>query len=139
MKKIVLPIVLGVTLLTACQQSEPTAAKKKVEAKVPQTTVEKNKNTTFLYPNLLAENGKSYSLLVIGELDSKTPIEKNAKIIKSVKNILSLPTLKMANKIYPELQIESTPSYLLFDENDEVYHSKNLKELSQYLESNPVK
>jgi hypothetical protein len=139
MNKIVLPIILGVTLLTACQHSEPKAIEKKMASTIPPTKVESHKNTTFPYPNLLAENEKSYSLLVIGEPANKTPIEKNDKIVKSVQNILSLPTLKMATSIYPELKIESIPSYLLFDENGVVYQSKNQKELSRYLQSNPAK
>jgi hypothetical protein len=138
MKKIVLPILIGISLLTACQQNEKKATEKKVR-EIPQVSVAKNDVTTFPYPNLLAENEQTYSLLVIGEQDNKTPIEKSTKIIKAVKNILSLPTLDMAKKIYPELQIESTPAYLLFDKNGKVHQSKNQKELTSYLESNPAK
>lgn len=140
MMKRVWPIFIGIILLAACQNSgSKEKTEKNTATNIPQVTVEKKADITFPYPNLLAENDQSYSLLVIGEQDNNAPIEKNKMIIKDVKNILSLPTREMANKIYPELQIESAPAYLLFDNDGKVNQSKNAKELSRYLKANPAK
>jgi hypothetical protein len=140
MKKNVLFVLMGIFLLVGCQNSGTTEkSEKKIAPNTPKVAVENKAGITFPYPNLLAENEQSYSLLVIGEQVNKTPIEKNADIIKEVKNILSLPTLEMANKIYPELHIEKVPSYILFDKSGIVQQSKSPKELSDYLASNPAK
>jgi thioredoxin-related protein len=132
MNKLILPIVAAAILLSACNQNETKAEVKKPVQKP--VAVEKKENVDFPYPTLLAENGNAYSLLVIGE-DSKVPVEKNKNVTKSVKNILSLPTTEMAGKIYPELKIDSSPAYLLFDQNGQVYRAKSQKELSNYLKS----
>ncbi|HEY2420883.1 MAG TPA: hypothetical protein VGI04_05695 [Neobacillus sp.] len=140
MKKNVWLILFGIFLLAGCQYSGTTEkSEKKITPKNHSVAVEKKADTTFPYPNLLAENEQSYSLLVIGEQENKTPIEKNADIIKEVKNILSLPSLEMVNKIYPELHIEKVPTYILFDKSGIVQQSKSPKELSNYLTSNPAK
>jgi hypothetical protein len=132
-------MIASVILLAACQNSEPKASKVKQTSEKPVQTAEKKTDSTFPYPNLLAEKDQAYSLLVIGEQDTKSPIEDDQKIIKDVKNILSLPTLKMAQKVYPELQINSKTSYILFDNSGVVHQSKSLKELASFLTENPPK
>ena len=139
MKKMVWPIIAGMLLLTACQNSEPKAEEANTPSKQPQQKVETKKDSTFPYPNLLADNDQSYSLLTIGEQEEQTPIEKDEKIIKVVINILSLPTLKMVEKIYPNLAIENQSSYILFDNSGIVYQSKSLKDLKSFLAKNSLK
>jgi hypothetical protein len=139
MKKIIWPIIAGVLLLSACQTSEPKAEKANTPSEKPQQqTVETKKDSTFPYPNLLSDNDQSYSLLTIGEQKEQTPIEEDQKIIKVVTNILSLPTLDMVKKIYPNLSIENKATYILFDNSEVVHQSKNLKELKGFLEKNPT-
>jgi hypothetical protein len=133
MKRIVLPMVFGLTLLVGCQNTEPKEETKPSSEQNQQKSVTKTEtNTTFLYPNLLAENEQSYSLLVVG--DNENPIEKNKKIIGKVNDILSLPELKMAQTAYPELNIKTEPAYILFDHAGLIHQSKNLKELITFLE-----
>ncbi|MEH7505096.1 hypothetical protein V7152_24305 [Neobacillus drentensis] len=134
MKKIVWPIIAGILLLSACQNSEPKAEEIKTKSEKPQQQIQTKKDNTFPYPNLLAENNQSYSLLTIGELEEQTPIENDKKIIKLVTNILSLPTREMVQKIYPALSIENKSTYILFDNSGIVHQSKNLKELRSFLE-----
>ncbi|SDM41161.1 hypothetical protein [Bacillus sp. OK048] len=142
MKRFVLPCVLGLTLLVGCQNTEP---KEKVETKQStkknqqMAATNKDNNTTFPYPNLLAENEQSYSLLVIGEHDEDIPIEKNTKITEKVNDILSLPELEMAQKAYPDLNIKTEPAYILFDQAGVIHQSKDLEELTTFLGKNSPK
>lgn len=129
----------GILLLTACQDNEPKASDEKQTSEKTVQTVEKKTDSTFPHPNLLAEDDKSYSLLVIGEQDDKSPIEENQKINKDVENILSLPTLEMAQKLYPELHIDNKTPYILFDNKGVVLQPKSLKELTNFLQKNPPK
>jgi hypothetical protein len=139
MKKIIWPLLVGILLLTACQDKEPKASEVKQTSEKPVQTVEKQTDSTFPHPNLLAEDDKSYSLLVIGEQDDQSPIEDNKKINKDVENILSLPTLEMAQKLYPELHIDNKTPYTLFDNSGVILQPKNLKELTTFLQKNPPK
>lgn len=138
MKRIAWPIVLGLTLLVGCQNNEP-----KEEAKIPtqqkqqKASAKSETNTTFPYPNLLAESEQFYSLLVIG--DQNNHIEDNKKITAKVKDILSLPELKIAQKAYPELNIKSQPAYILFDHAGVIHQSKDINEVTTYLEQNNPK
>ncbi|MDR7077633.1 hypothetical protein J2Y03_002657 [Neobacillus niacini] len=140
MKRFVWPCVLGLTLLVGCQNTEP---KVKEEAKqsteLNQQEAAANKDTTFPYPNLLSESEQSFSLLVIGEHDQDNPIEKNTKITDKVDDILSLPELEMAQNAYPELNIKTQPAYILFDQAGVIHQSKDIKELTIYLEQNNPK
>ncbi len=138
MKKIVWPIIAGILLLSACQNSEPKVEEIKTKSEKPQQQIQTKKDNTFPYPNLLAENNQSYSLLTIGELEEQTPIENDKKIIKLVTNILSLPTREMVQKIYPALSIENKSTFILFDNSGIVHQSKNLKELRSFLEKNSL-
>jgi hypothetical protein len=142
MKKIIWPIMLGMTLLIGCQNSESKTqevTKQASEGKKQDKAASEKTSTTFVYPNLLSESADSYSLLAIGEQDEKNPIEKNKKITVNVNDILSLPTLEMAQKAYPDLNIENVPSYMLFDQNGMVLQTKDIKRLTSYLGKNKPK
>jgi len=133
MKRTALPIVLGLTLLLGCQNTESKEETKPSSEQKHQRSVTKMEtNTTFPYPNLLSEKEQSYSLLVVG--DNENPIEKNKKIIGKVNDILSLPELKMVQTAYPELNIKTEPTYILFDHAGVIHQSKDLKELTTFLE-----
>lgn len=135
MKRIVSPIILGLTLLVGCQNSEPKEEiKPSTQQNQQETSTKTETNSTFPYPNLLSESEQSYSLLVIG--DNENPIEKNNKITGKVNNILSLPELEMSQQAYPELNIKTEPAYILFDQAGVVYQGGNFKELATYLEKN---
>lgn len=131
-------MVAGVMLLAACQNSEPKASEVKQTTEKSAQTVEKKTDSTFPYPNLLAGKGQAYSLLVIGEQDDQSPIEDNQKVVKDVKTILSLPTREMTQKVYPELHMKRNAAYILFDKSGVVFQSKNLKELTSFLQENPA-
>ncbi|MEH6996129.1 hypothetical protein V7075_26080 [Neobacillus drentensis] len=138
MKRIAWPIVIGLTLLVGCQNTEPIeGTKQSTEQNQQETLTKTESNAAFPYPNLLSESEQSFSLLVIG--DNENPIEKNNKIIEKVNNILSLPELEMSQQAYPELNIKTEPAYILFDQAGVVYQGKNLKELTTYLEKNNPK
>lgn len=92
---------------------------------------------TFPLSNLLADSEESLSLLVIGDQD--TPIENNEKITQKVKDILSLPELGMVKNAYPELNIKTEPAYILFDQAGVIHQSKDINELTTYLEQNNPK
>lgn len=135
MKRITLPMVLGMTLLVGCQNTEPKEdTKPSSEQKQQKSVIKTETNTTFPYPNLLAESEQSYSLLVVG--DNENPIEKNKKINRKVNDILSLPELEMAQTAYPDLNIKTEPAYILFDQVGVVFQAKNLNEITTYLEKN---
>jgi hypothetical protein len=135
MKKIAWPIVIGLTLLVGCQNTEPKEeTKQSTEQNQQETSTKTATKAAFPYPNLLSESEQSYSLLVIGDNDN--PIEQNDKITDKVNNILSLPELEMSQQAYPELNIETEPAYILFDQAGVVYQGKNMKELTDYLEKN---
>jgi PBP1b-binding outer membrane lipoprotein LpoB len=55
MKKMVWPIIAGILLLSACQNSEPKAEEVKTKSEKPQQQIKTEKDNTFPYPNLLAE------------------------------------------------------------------------------------
>ena len=67
------------------------------------------------------------------------PIEKITKITDKVDDILSLPELEMAQQAYPELNIQSEPAYILFDQTGIVHQSKELGELTTFLGENSPK
>jgi hypothetical protein len=135
MKRIYWPVILGLTLLVGCQNAEPKdETKPSTEQKEQKASTNTNTNTTFPYPNLLSQSEQSYALLVIGDQD--TPIENNKKITEKVNDILSLPELAMAQTAYPELNIKTEPAYILFDQVGVIHQSKDLKELTTYLEQN---
>ncbi|MCL6572736.1 MAG: hypothetical protein K6T88_13800 [Bacillus sp. (in: Bacteria)] len=139
MKKIIWPIMAGLLLLTACQDNEPKTSEVEQTSEKPVQSEEKKADSTFPYPNLLAEDDNSYFLLVIGEQDDKAPIEDNQKVNGNGIEILSLPTLDMAQKLYPELHIDSKTPYFLFDNTGVVLEPKNIKELTNFLQDNPPK
>ncbi|MCM3690521.1 hypothetical protein [Neobacillus niacini] len=135
MKKITWPIVIGLTLLVGCQNTEPKEeTKQSTEQNQQETSAKMVTKAAFPYPNLLSESEQSYSLLVIGDNDN--PIEQNNKITEKVNTILSLPELEMSQQAYPELNIETEPAYILFDQAGVIYQGKNMKELTTYLEKN---
>jgi archaellin len=135
MKKIAWPIVIGLTLLVGCQNTEPKEeSKQSTEQNQQETSTKTATKAAFPYPNLLSESEQSYSLLVIGDNDN--PIEQNNKITEKVNTILSLPELEMSQQAYPELNIVAEPAYLLFDQAGVVYQGENMKELTNYLEKN---
>lgn len=131
----ILPFILGLALLGGCQNSEQEGKNIEKEAtEQKQQTKEVSKAVkAFPYPNLLSESDKTFSLLVIGEQNEENPIEKNKKIGENVNDILSLPTLEMAQQAYPDLNIENEPAYLLFDKSELIYQANNLKDLTTYL------
>jgi hypothetical protein len=138
MKRIAWPIVIGLTLLVGCQNTEPKEeTKQSTEQNLQETSTKTETKAAFPYPNLLSESDKTYSLLVIGDNDN--PIEQNNKITEKVNNILSLPELEMSQQAYPELNIKTEPAYILFDQAGVVHQGKNLKELTTYLEKNNQK
>lgn len=126
----------SILLLAGCQSHDT----KKSDTNLPNAVHEKTKEIrslqSFPYPNLLAEDEHTYSLLVIGASDEQAPIEKNQNITKHVKSILSLPTVEMAHQAYPKLEFNTKISYMLFDHSRMVYQSKNLKDLTTYLVKN---
>lgn len=128
---------LGLALLGGCQDSEPKAKEPSMQS--VQETGETSKGTSFPYPHLLSESNMSYSLLVIGEQDEESPIEKNIKITVHVTDILSLPTLEMAQKAYPKLNISKEPTYLLFDNSSVILQTTDIKELTSFLDKNKAK
>lgn len=138
MKRIAWPIVIGLTLLAGCQNTEPKEeTKQSTEQHQQKKSTKTETNAAFPYPNLLSESDKTYSLLVIGDNDN--PIEQNNKITEKVNNILSLPELEMSQQAYPDLNIEAEPAYILFDQAGVVYQGINLIELTTYLEKNNPK
>jgi hypothetical protein len=138
MKKIILPIITGFFLLAACQNNEPESHNDSTSAgEKSQTTVQSKQAGPFPYPNLLADTDQSYALLTIGEQENQTPIEEDQEITKSVTDILSLPTLEMVERVYPELQLESKAGYVLFDKSGVIHQSKTINELKSFLNSNP--
>lgn len=134
MKKIVFPMIVGLALLVGCQNSEPKAKEVTTQKNEENKQAAETTNTTFPYPNLLSEDDQFFSLLVIGEQDPDSPIEKNKKITDKVHDILSLPELEMVKKAYPELNIKSEPAYILFDQAGVVHQSADLEELTTFLE-----
>ncbi|MDQ1003236.1 hypothetical protein QFZ28_003636 [Neobacillus niacini] len=138
MKRISWPILLGMTLLVGCQNAETRVETKlsteQTEQKAPTS---KNTNTTFPYPNLLSKSEQSFALLVVG--DQETPIENDKKITDKVQDILILPELEMAQKAYPVLNIKTEPAYILFDRAGVIHQSKDINELTTYLEQNNPK
>jgi hypothetical protein len=133
MKRISWPVILGLTLLVGCQNAEPKEeTMPSTEQKEQKAATNTNTNSTFPYPNLLSQSKQSFALLVIGDQD--TPIENNKKITDRVDDILSLPELEMAQTAYPELNIKTEPAYILFDQVGVLHQSKDLKELTTYLE-----
>lgn len=140
MKKIVWPICLVLVLLTACQSNEVKQPPKKKSCAITQKkpTQTETVSTTFSYPQLLPTKSGHYSLLAVGTMDEKSPIEKNKKVVKGVHEILSLP-LDQAKKIYPKLQLSNDPTYILFDKSGIVHQANNIKSLTQFLETNPAK
>lgn len=138
MKKIILPIIAGILLLAACQNSKPKAEEVKTLSEKPQQQMVTKKDSTFPYPNLLSSNDQTYSLLTIGEQEEQTPIEDDKTISKLKINILSLPKLDLVQKIYPDLAIENNSTYILFDTSGIVYQTKDLKDLKLFLKKNPL-
>lgn len=139
MKKLIAPILAGLLLLTACQNSEPKAADSKLKSEASQQkTQEKDPNQPFPYPNLLAEDDQTYSLLVVGIQDDGAPVEENQTITSAVKNILSLPEWDMAKKIYPNLHIKKKTAFIVFDNIGVVHESQDLQELTNYLTEHPA-
>ncbi len=140
MKRITWPIILGLTLLAGCQNTEPKEeTKASSEQRQQKSSTNMESNTTFPYPNLLSETDQSYSLLVIGEQSDDQPIEKNKKVTEKVNDILSLPELEMSQQAYPELNIETEPAFILFDQTGVVYQGETLRELTTFLENNEPK
>jgi hypothetical protein len=50
-----------------------------------------------------------------------------------IRDVQSLPTLAIAQKAFPKLNISKDQTYILFDNSSVVHKSKNLKELTCYL------
>ncbi|WP_040209622.1 hypothetical protein [Neobacillus jeddahensis] len=139
MKKVIGPFLAAIILISGCQNSEPKASDVKKPLSEPKQMIEtKSGSTTFPYPNLLATQEQTYSLLAIGEQDEQSPIEENQNVIENVKNILSLPTQEIAQKAFPELQLNNM-AYILFNQTGIVHQSKNLKELTRFLQEHPPK
>jgi uncharacterized protein YcfL len=137
MKKIMITMITSFILLAGCQSNQPKASEPKQAHPQHEKAVETKSVQAFPYPNLLASDEQTYSLLVIGENDEQPPIEKNQNVTAHVKNILSLPTKEIAQKAYPELEISKTVSYILFNQTGIVHRSKNTTELTSFLQKNP--
>ncbi|MEH7275281.1 hypothetical protein [Neobacillus vireti] len=138
MKKFIWTCVLGLALLTGCQNTEPKIKDEgKQSTQQNQQKAAANTDSPFPYPTLLSESAQTFSLLVIGDQD--THIEDNEKVTEKVNDILSLPELGMVQKAYPALNIKSEPAYILFDQTGVVHQSKKLEELTSFLDKNSPK
>ncbi len=116
----------ALALLTGCQSNDKKASETKHPAAEQEKVVKTVSASTFPYPNLLALEAQSYSLLVINATDEQAPIEQNQHITEHVKSILSLPTAEMVQKAYPKLELNNDTSYILFDQNGIVHQSTNI-------------
>ncbi|WP_335467437.1 hypothetical protein [Neobacillus drentensis] len=137
MKKIMVTMLTSLSLLTGCQSHNMKASEPKTPQPHEEKTILSKSDLAFPYPNLLAQNNQTYSLLVVGANDEQSPIEKNQKVTEHVKNILSLPTLEIVQQAYPELEIRKTVSYILFNQSGMVHQSTNITELTKFLQENP--
>ena len=137
MKKIMITMLTTFILLAGCQSKDTKASEPKKAQPQHKIAIVTKSAQAFPYPNLLAQDERTYSLLVIGETEEQIPIEKNQKVTEHVKNILSLPTQEIAQKAYPELEISKTDAYILFNHTGIAHHSKNLTELISFLQKNP--
>lgn len=140
MKKLIIPMLAGFLLVTACQSKEHKAADTKPKSETSGQKAQVNDpNEPFPYPTLLAEDDQTYSLLVVGNQEEGTPIEENQTVITDVKNILSLPQLDMAKKIYPNLHLNKKTAFIIFDNNGVVHESADMQDLTSYLTQHPAK
>ncbi|MBT2658271.1 hypothetical protein J7E81_24020 [Bacillus sp. ISL-18] len=137
MKKIMITMLTSFILLAGCQSTDTKASEPKQAHPQHKIAIVTKSAQAFPYPNLLAQDERTYSLLVIGKSKEQTPIEKNQKVTEHVKNILSLPSQELAQKAYPELKISKTVSYILFNHTRIVHQAKNLSELISFLQKNP--
>ncbi|ULT59084.1 hypothetical protein L1999_11380 [Neobacillus drentensis] len=137
MKKIMITMLTSFILLAGCQSNDTKASEPKQAHPQHKIAIVTKSVQSFPYPNLLAQDERTYSLLVIGETEEQTPIEKNQKVTEHVKNILSLPSQELAQKAYPELEISKTIAYILFNHTGIVHQAKNLPELISFLQKNP--
>jgi len=135
MKKLIWPMMISVTLIVGCQNSEAKVTDEaEPKSNQPEQTVKNSEESDFPYPTLLSETDKTFSLLMVGEPDEEHPIEEDQSIAAKVENILSLPTVEMAKQAYPELNINQEPAFLLFDHTGVVHQSKDISELKSFLE-----
>jgi hypothetical protein len=134
MKKLFILFLAVLTILAGCQkEAEKTKTTiSKVNAGEKKETHVSSLKTSFAHPQLLADKAGLYSLLTVGTTAGSS-IETNETISESVKDILSIPTVQMAQKAYPDLHIEKDPSYLLFDQKGIVLLTNNETELSTYI------
>jgi LAS superfamily LD-carboxypeptidase LdcB len=138
MKKIILTMLTSLFVLAGCQSNHTKATKPTHPHSQQKKTIETKSTQAFPYQNLLAQDEQSYSLLVIGANDEQTPIEKNQTVTEHVKSILSLPSEEIVKKAYPELKISNKVSYILFNQKGIVHQARNLKELTSFLQQNPL-
>ncbi|MEH7094215.1 hypothetical protein [Neobacillus vireti] len=137
LKKLMITMLTSFILLAGCQSKDTKASEPKQAHSQHKIAIVTQSAQAFPYPNLLAQDERTYSLLVIGENEEQIPIEKNQKVTAHVKNILSLPTQEIAQKAYPELEISKSVAYILFNQTGIVHLSKNLSELISFLQKNP--
>lgn len=137
MKKIIITMLTSFILLAGCQSHDTKASEPKQAHPQHKIAIVTKSAQAFPYPNLLAQDERTYSLLVIGETEEQIPIEKNQKVTEHIKNILSLPTQEIAQKAYPELETSKTAVYILFNHTGIVHQSKNLTELISFIQKNP--
>ena len=137
MKKIMITMLTSFILLAGCQSTDTKASEPKQAHPQHKIAIVTKSAQAFPYPNLLAPDERTYSLLVIGETEEQIPIEKNQKVTEHVKNILSLPSHELTQKAYPELEISKTSAYILFNHTGIVHQAKNLSELISFLQKNP--
>lgn len=88
----------------------------------------------------LSPNKAFHSLLVVygnePQGDTDVTLQINHESPKFLLGSSHRINLEMAKEDYPELQITSTPSYLLFDQEKELFRTESVDSLLQYVKEN---
>jgi hypothetical protein len=87
------------------------------------------------YQRLLASKEGLYSLFVIEQVGSQSSLEIPAHLDQKIRRMEVTVDLEGTREQYPELEIKSAPTYLLFDHEKVVLKTEKKEELIQFLQS----
>ncbi|MFD2044294.1 hypothetical protein ACFSTA_10410 [Ornithinibacillus salinisoli] len=86
------------------------------------------------YPDLLPSNHNNYSILAVEEKITSDLLKKHN--IKRVSPIMYYSSIEHIKNELPELQLEESPVFVLFDENGVVSKFHSIEDLIEFLKAN---
>ncbi|OOE14035.1 hypothetical protein [Fictibacillus arsenicus] len=83
----------------------------------------------------LAEDANKVALFIVGDERDSFDLEEDAEI-NNIQSIFNASSLKRAQQKYEFLKLKEEPTYIVFDNKEEIYRTDDYNQLVNFLKNN---